>query len=146
MLILILVLVGCATAGLVWAVDQIAEAYRSASWPRVEGQIVHFAIDRTRGVDGDNLGKPVVTYRYGVNEQEYQGGRVRFGGWPSFLGRISGEALARRYRVGSTVAVAYDPSDPSESVLEPGKLSNAIMSGVLFLSLLVIGIVTLAYN
>jgi len=62
---------------------------------------------------------PVVIYQYIVNGQSYQSQTIKAG--EQFLNvRVMGQAQATvaRYPIGASVAVYYNPSNPSESALE----------------------------
>lgn len=125
-------------------------AIRSASWPSVEGVItvseliqrVEISRDRETTIDSVDI-----DYAYAVNGARYVGHTVWFGEY------YSGKSVRRilgSYPAGRTVAVYYDPVDPTTAVLEPGiRLSSFVFFGLGFL-FIVIGLhraimVTIAY-
>jgi hypothetical protein len=63
---------------------------------------------------------PIATYRYKVQGRHLTGQRVRAS--DSCLTKGESERFEAAFKNGDTVAVAYDPADPSEAVLEPGEL------------------------
>ncbi len=61
-----------------------------------------------------------VTYRYAVAGVDYMSDRVSFGARTSSSLRALEQSIVRRYPVGASVPVFYDPANPSEAVLERG--------------------------
>jgi hypothetical protein len=55
-----------------------------------------------------------------VSGQSFTGERICFGLERMFAGYKFAQTYTERYRVGSLVAVYYDPNQPSASVLEAG--------------------------
>jgi|GEM_PF-361349 len=93
---------------------------RARDWLQAEGRITRSKLMVRRPPAGNEIGTavnvPDVAYMFSVGGQGYQGKRVS-------LGDISGtfaEEAVRRYPVGSTVTVYYDPKDPTDCVLERG--------------------------
>ena len=100
----------------------------AAAWPSVSGQAVATEIvvddSSSLGNDGTTWYKPVVNYAYTVEGVPYQGTRIRFGN-RNYASQKKAEAALAPYRIGSAVAVKYNPDDPHDAVLETGK-PNAI--------------------
>ena len=88
-------------------------ALASESWAAVAGTVESSGVrhtGRTRLAE--------VHYRYEVGGAELTGSRVRF---LEPVGLEFASTTAERYPVGGSVPVYHDPSDPRESVLEPGR-------------------------
>ncbi len=104
----------------------------SESWPSVEGKITASKISESGPHDNRTL-RAHVSYQYEVNENIHRSDRVDFnsaGMSSSQRGDI--QEITRKYPVGRSVTVYYDPDDPNISVLEPGvKLGAAFMLGMI---------------
>jgi hypothetical protein len=88
----------------------------SSTWPHVSGEITHAEISS----DSDGAYSPLVRYSYSVSGVSFTGERICFGLERMFAGHKFAQTYTERYRVGSAVAVYYDPNQPSASVLEAG--------------------------
>ena len=118
-------------AGLVllWAgTAEWRRARASASWSTAPGVVEKSYVTihrRTRHVH--------IVYSYEVQATSYRSNRVAFGSYSPAAGR----RWLRQYPVGASVAVYFDPRDPSTSVLEPRPVEgNWVMPsfGALFLA------------
>lgn len=104
----------------------LGPAAASAHWPSVEGVINTTEVVEREKRDGAYLYGVLVDYRYDVNGIPFTGTRVRFGSDGSFSrNRSAAESLAARYPAGKILPVYHDRQDPSSSVLEPGRSSDA---------------------
>ena len=93
----------------------------SESWPTVDGQIISSTITSTYSTGGSSeKNTPVVEFEYSVEGKSFRGDRIRFA-TSTYADYKSAEVVTKRYSVGRTVPVFYDPEDVSNSVLEPGK-------------------------
>ncbi|MCC6792129.1 MAG: DUF3592 domain-containing protein [Thermomicrobiales bacterium] len=109
--------IGLAGLALTYSIDAKTLAVDSRSWPTASG-----VVTASRVVDDSyrtNDFEPYVTYSYAVAGKPYVGDVVRSGGF-DYRSQRSAEAKLADYPVGSTVAVRYDPDDPSRAVLESG--------------------------
>ena len=92
------------------------------SWPSTQGRIVSSAINSVMSFDIDNPRaenyEPVITYNYAVAGKLHEGKRIRLTGMTYHKAWARG--IAKRYRVGRTVTVYYDPDSPEKAVLERG--------------------------
>ena len=112
--------VGLATAALEWPI--LREGLRSMRWPSVRGRVTSSEFK-----DGPfsgryirtTTGRALVTYQYEVNGHEVTGTRV-FVGDQDFGSAYEAQRRTRHYYPGVSVAVYYDPREPSQSVLERG--------------------------
>ena len=95
------------------------QAISSAKWPKAPGRILSSQIVVRRHYH------PSITYVYTVGDTTYTGNTYRFGD-TFYWKRQTAEAAARTYAPGSTVFIAFDPSSPDRSVLEPGFTADAL--------------------
>jgi hypothetical protein len=100
--------------------NQQSMAYRQSTqtWLSTSGTILMSSVQSSYTGKSHST-YPVVVYSYSVNGQNYQSQRIKAG--EQFLNvRVAGQAQAtvKRYPIGATVTVYYDPANPAESVLE----------------------------
>ena len=110
MIILIIVVLVCAFAGIFWFNLQKKKA--AQSWPSTAGAITASDIHRSRDSDGDVQEEARVLYSYTVNGKVYQSSRI------GFITVGTASQLVQRYPIGKPVDVFYDPANPSSSVLQ----------------------------
>lgn len=98
--------------------NAVLKVRRASSWAQAPGRIIRSQMAVRRPPEGNEIGTvvnvPAVTYSFSVGGVTYQGTRVSLG---DISGKYAEEALAR-YPAGASVAVFYDPTDPSDCVLE----------------------------
>lgn len=100
--------------------DERELAVASESWPSVTGRVLSSAVRRS-----GRTRRARVRYAYEVRGKELIGTRIRC------LEPVTLEwasTTAERYPVGAPVVVYYDPAQPTESVLEPGRRSVAFVA------------------
>ncbi len=118
----------------VFLVGEFRLAVASEGWIAVAGTVDSSGVrhtGRTRLAD--------VRYRYEVGGAELTGSRVRF---LESVGLEFASTTAERYPAGGSVRVYHDPSDPRESVLEPGRRAGAfVVAGLCDALLLVVAVV-----
>ena len=101
--------------------NQQSMTYRQSTqtWHNTTGTVLMSSVQWKRTGNSGSTTYPVVVYQYEVNGQRYQSQRIKAG--EQFLNvRIAGqaEATVKRYPIGATVTVYYDPKNPAESALE----------------------------
>lgn len=103
--------------------------HKAKNWLPVQAKITRSKLTVRRPPPGNEIGTavnvPDVTYTFSVQGKSYQGSRVSLG---DVSGRFAEEAV-RRYPVGATVTIYYDPNDPGNCVIERG-LAAAPVSGL----------------
>jgi hypothetical protein len=108
-------------------------------WRDAPGRIVGSQVERRGATSRNAYYVPVVRYTYVVNGRERQGSRLRFGMTTSRSPR-GAEAMLAPYPVGAEISVRYDPDNPDQSALEPGKTSaNLLIAAIACFLLLVAG-------
>jgi hypothetical protein len=99
----------------VWAAWHSTQARK---WPTVPGAVTHAAVETHRGSKNTTYDVNV-KYTYAVDGVTYAGSRLAFG-YVSGSDRERHEKICQKLRGAESVAVRYDPADPSSSVLSVG--------------------------
>ena len=129
--------------GALWA----GLAYRRATalveaaqrWLDAPGKIVSSQVDRRGGSSGRNqYYVPLVSYTYVVNGRERAGSRLRFG-TARTRSRAAAEKLLAPYPAGAEIKVRYDPDNPDQSVLEPGRVGGNLLLGAIACAAIFLG-------
>ena len=132
--------IGALWAGLAYRRSRaLVEAAKN--WRDAPGTIVATDIERRGGGSASSsytYYRPLVRYTYQVNGREREGSRLRFAPINSRTRGVAERALAP-YSAGAAVKVRYDPDDPDQSALEPGKTSPGLLVGAIALFLLMLG-------
>lgn len=110
-------------------------AVASESWPSTQGEVLSSAVRRS-----GRTRWAAVRYSYRVGGKEMVGARVRYVA-PVALEWAS--TTVSRYPAGTPVTVYYDPEQPRESVLEPGRRAAAFAAAV-GANLLILGLAVAA--
>ncbi len=90
----------------------------SANWPRATARVVSSGVYATGAGAGATF-SPQVKYEFETAGKSYQSNNIRYL-LRTFYNADSATEVQSSYPVGRMVSVAYDPEDPSRSVLEPG--------------------------
>jgi hypothetical protein len=94
-------------------------ARRSQSWPTVEGRLMTSHVT-THGLAFYKL---TVTYHYTVDGSSYCSSRIAFGS-DLLFGLSAAQHAVESCPVGGAVTVYYNPRNPRQAVLEPGRANN----------------------
>ena len=119
---LMFVVVGAIIFG--YAMRVARKAAQSLSWPTAEGEITRSAavyqteLNETSG--GTDTFKADTAYQYVVNARSYVSSRISMADFMTASTTGRAQSIAEQYPSKSRVEVFYNPSDPSEAVLEPG--------------------------
>jgi hypothetical protein len=99
----------------------------SKAWVKVDGAIIssETKIPPSHVFDDQDDIDPIIRYRYQVGGQTHESDCVKFGGQPS-VSRALAETLVARYPPGARVDIYYNPLDPTNAVLEPGKQDSLV--------------------
>ena len=99
-------------------VNGFLKVRQAKGWAQAQGRITRSRVASRSPPAGSTIGRtenvPDVAFSFSVRGRNYQGNRVSLG---NISGRFADEAL-KRYPVGATVTVYYDPADPDSNVLE----------------------------
>ncbi len=104
-----------------WGLWEALQAHQSASWPSVEGTVVSSKVavgSSGSGKSRSTTYKAKVVYRYQVDGAAYENDVLRIG--QVAMGWKSGAKEDVRQHPPGPDTVYYDPSQLSNSVLEPG--------------------------
>jgi Protein of unknown function (DUF3592) len=91
------------------------EARASASWPKAPGRMLAGSIDHPTHRPRDYTLH--FRYEFAVDGKRHEGTQINAG---DVIDTSRFAELQERYAAGRVVSVAYDPVNPSRSVLEPG--------------------------
>ena len=109
-----------------------ARTAASWSWSAADCTVLDSRVEGSGGTY-----RPVIRYRYEVNGMEYFSERFNFFEVSS-SGREGKEAVVAEYPLGRIFTCFYDPSDPSQAVLDRG-FSWSMLFGLFSLPFLLIG-------
>jgi hypothetical protein len=119
------------------------KAQVSQNWPSTQGQITDAHVSRSQSTDADGdtstSYSASVAYTYQVGGQAYSGHNIAFGFNPSYSNESKAQAATARYPLGGQVPVYYDPSNPSDAVLER-QASGSNVGMILGIIFIVIGV------
>jgi len=100
----------------------IRKANASLKWPSADGKVNSSSI-QTNHKGHDPTYSPYIGYTYFVGKRPYFNNLIAFGNYNSGRTRDV-QKVVDRYPVNKAVKVYYNPSNPFESVLEPGEMRN----------------------
>ena len=106
-------------------------ACRSSRWPTTEATISHSQVDESH--DESATSRPNVRFTYAVGGDAHVSDGLHMG-WPVSGSKKWATKITARYPLGARVLVAFDPKNPSVSVLEPGS-HKWLFVGAVFSSL-----------
>ena len=100
-----------------YGTNLIQEAEATKDWPTVQGKIV---TSEVRPGEADASSRPLVRFQYAIRGTIYRSEQYRQDSVGRAMKKAAAEELVKRYPVGATVQVHYDPANPVNSVLEQG--------------------------
>lgn len=146
MLIVILIGVGL----LFRAVRELRESRDAISWPTASGRILksqmktHTQNVRRRSSNGirrsyhEEIYTADIEYEYEVDHTPYKGTRITAVQGGTLSDKPHVQQTLDKYPVGEIVSVTYNPTDPSQSLLEPGSWGGFLVLAGLSLFLIVL--------
>jgi hypothetical protein len=109
----------------------LRKAHRAKAWPVAEGRILESRLREKTDSDGTSY-EVAILYEYSVNGVTHRSDVWRIRPASSSFTKASSRTVAR-YPVGSAVSVYFNPEDPTDAMLEPGKISWVLfLVGVVF--------------
>jgi hypothetical protein len=90
----------------------------SLTWPTVAVQVISSSLN-TGESNAGRWWEPDVSYSYRVNGRDYRSSNFRFM-MPPIYQEDAARQLQSEYPEGASVKAAYNPRNPSQSVLNPG--------------------------
>ncbi len=125
----------------------IRYAWGSKAWPSTPGEIVSVTIEEQKPIsehDRHPTYRPIVAYSYSIGGKSFGGQHRKFNDDVIVYGsEEKAQAAIAQYPVGQKVKVYYEPDNPRNAVLEPGKAGPAwrtLSAGILCLVLGIIPI------
>jgi hypothetical protein len=126
-------------AGIAWRMlqtdrENVRLAAASSAWPTASGHVQscevvkHVATRRDNETNQDIeqiTYEPTVSYVYAVGGKELAGNRLSFKR-AHYISDKKANAAVAQFPTGATVAVAYDPADPQNSVLDRETKPSAV--------------------
>ena len=119
----------------VWGIRCVVRSRQAASWPVVEGAMNSCEVKSFEN-DGTTMWEVVVNYSYRVSGREYQGTQIAFG-YSGSNCQKEHTALYDKLAKARTLAVRYNPSNPSQVVLSWSLGTTSVvlvLMGMLFLA------------
>jgi hypothetical protein len=111
----------------------LVRSLQCKGWPVVTGVIRTGEIKEKGGGEGGSTYTPHISYEYTANGSRFTAEKIAFG---MASGSMSdGQTFLRSYPIGKTVLVHYNPSDPSEAVLDTamhGGMWSNLSGGTVF--------------
>ena len=125
---------------------QVYYGFTSNNWPSTTG-VIEYSEFEYAGSGSNGQRRPVVRYRYQIDNQHYQSDQIAFGPVPLDNGGEAVLSMDRDAQIksfatideGTNVTVYYHPSTPSNAVLLPG-------AGLFVLIYIFCGILTAAMS
>lgn len=122
----------------------ILNAYKSKSWPTVNGIIVSSEIEQKSVMDSHRKQYRLkIFYYYYVNNEKYESERISFSE-KSYPTKIKAQEQLDKYTKNSNIKVFYNPQNPTQSVIEPGwdwQNWGSIIIGVICFLIGIVGLI-----
>lgn len=122
------------------ALAQARQGPGAGSWRRVTGTILSVEVSKhedSRSSRRIRMYTPHVVYGYVVNGREYKADRLKLGAMAlSGTSRAAAEKTLKRFKLGKTAILYYNPENPSEASFRQGGMKPLVWG--------VIGVVLLA--
>ncbi len=98
---------------LIFGWGNLSGGFSSKDWKTTNGVIIESRlVDNGRSKSRGRNNKPVIVYSYDVGRDSFTSDRILFG--------IASKEWVTKYQEGTSVAVAYNPSEPGQSTLNTG--------------------------
>ncbi|MEZ4668748.1 MAG: DUF3592 domain-containing protein [Anaerolineae bacterium] len=113
-------------------------------WPSTNGRVISSDIEMRYSSGSNHSGYspyPVVVYEYEVAGKRFMNNKI--GSGTQVGGSLIAQPTVNRYPVGMKVPVYYNPENPIDSVLEPGKSTSSTI--LLWVSVLIIVILAVTF-
>ncbi|KAA0258296.1 MAG: DUF3592 domain-containing protein [Chloroflexi bacterium] len=121
---------------------EINNGNASRKWSTTQGVVTHSGEFTTHRVSDGIMRKSTSSffqYEYTVNGEKQIGTRIFFGDtFISLFSFLAAKGAIEKYKEGQTVTVYYNPSNPQNSVLEPGAKWQAFAALVLGVVLVIV--------
>ena len=108
----------------------VSRSWQARAWPTVEGQVTKSEVKRESAIgdtDEEVQYRAVVKYSFKVDGRSYAGERIAFGLGTSNRSSDA-KKIVNRYPAGRAIEIHYNPTDPSDAVLETNITGFAIIT------------------
>ena len=92
--------------------------YAANGWPTTNGTITASSVNEDDRGD-ETTYHAAVQYAYSVHAEDFTNDKI-YAGYAGSSNRATALAIAKKYEVGKSISVLYNPDSPANSVLEPG--------------------------
>jgi hypothetical protein len=111
--------------GIILSAQYAWSAVQSVNWPTADGRIISSEIDSqsnhaSRRTTDRRTYIATVRYRYSVDGESYEGTRIAFDELHSYDTREQAQAVLDNFENQRSIAVYYDPTDPTNAALITG--------------------------
>ena len=102
----------------------------SKQWPKVSGKIIEIS-------DFSSDSKYRLKYEYTLNRNTYNNSRIIFSTSKTYI-KLRAREFENKYALNQIVNVFYNPKNPKQAVLEPGRNDGAVLVILLLFGLLIL--------
>ena len=146
--VFLLIIISLLTAGFGLSAFNVYVSYKiyeTKKWPYVSGNIVSYSVERHANDEpGNRAFEPIIEYEYLLNKKKYLSKKIVFGDI-YFSSKKKANLYLHQYIQLEKLYVFYNPQDPNESILEPGRYIFLVEKLVIGLFFLVIGGISLFF-
>jgi len=131
-------------AAIYFGTVQFNKSQEAKKWPQAKGVVVFSRVNShySTGQHATLMFSPDVRYQYSVNGQVYYSKSISFGDYSSSIySQIKN--VVDKYYVNEDISVYYDPANPAQAVLEPGKIGGIFIIFAVGALFLVVGLMGL---
>jgi Protein of unknown function (DUF3592) len=100
------------------AYKELKNAQDSLNWPTTDGVVISSEIKESTNENSTTYSANA-RYKYSIGEKSYSSDQVSFGQYSSSNPEYA-QSIVQRYLAGQKVKVHFNPTNPNNSVLEPG--------------------------
>jgi hypothetical protein len=118
------------TSFLIGLIRNVVLSNASKRWPKVSGTITEISDF------GSNL-KYRLQYSYSVNGNTYKNNRIIFSTSKTYI-KLRAREFENKYTQNQIVDVFYNPKNPKQAVLEPGRNDGAVLVILLLFGLMIL--------
>ncbi len=134
---IVMILLGLLCIWQGWKNYKLARA--SHSWIQVPGTITHVKLRKLHDPERNADYEALITYSYAVGKLEFSSSTIAIGKESVELSAKGSLFVHERFPLHSWVQVYYDPANPAQAVLEPGKEGNGVLVIAIGIGLVVYG-------
>jgi hypothetical protein len=122
--LVILLIIAFAGGGVILIISALTfgrRAKTNISWPAVKGKVLSSEVVESSGLTDQGVPfssfKPVIRFKYGVNQVEYIS--IHIGQSVLQANHPAIQQISEKFPIGKSVTVHFDPQNPTEAILAP---------------------------